>query len=144
MEIFICIVTKYNGNIYGFNQFTFYIPIFGNKSSKKSPRKVLNQILSYLSYIIFQQYVWLNLKYFSACCIPFCKIWNQNQQIQLRLCKLGPGTVLTPLQYTCKIYPSRLYEKLRLFCLCALWQCRVYYIYHVEFHFRFGHHQLSR
>ena len=29
--------------------------------------------------------------------------------------------------------------KCRLFCLCAHEQCRVYYIYHAEFHFRFGH-----
>ena len=28
--------------------------------------------------------------------------------------------------------------KCRLFCLCAYGQCRVYYISHVEFHFRFG------
>ena len=27
--------------------------------------------------------------------------------------------------------------KCRLFCLCAYGQCRVYYIYHVKFHFRF-------
>ena len=27
--------------------------------------------------------------------------------------------------------------KCRFFCLCAHRQCRVYYIYHVEFHFRF-------
>ena len=26
-----------------------------------------------------------------------------------------------------------------LFCLCAHGQCRIYYIYHVEFHFRFRH-----
>ena len=38
-----------------------------------------------------------------------------------------------------------------LFCLCAHGQCRVYHIYHVEFHFQFGHqitflveYQLSR
>ena len=29
--------------------------------------------------------------------------------------------------------------KCRLFCLCAHVQCRVWYIYHVEFHFRFRH-----
>ena len=29
--------------------------------------------------------------------------------------------------------------KCRLFCLFAHGQCRVYYIYHVEFHFRFEH-----
>ena len=29
--------------------------------------------------------------------------------------------------------------KCRLFCLCTHGQCRVYYIYHVEFHFRFVH-----
>ena len=28
-------------------------------------------------------------------------------------------------------------RKCRLFCLCVCGQCRVYYIYHVEFHFRF-------
>ena len=26
-----------------------------------------------------------------------------------------------------------------VFSLCAYGQCHVYYIYHVEFHFRFGH-----
>ena len=34
---------------------------------------------------------------------------------------------------------SSLHEKCRLFCLCVHVQCRVYYIYHVEFHFRFRH-----
>ena len=32
---------------------------------------------------------------------------------------------------------SRLCIKCRLFCLCAHGQCRIYYIYHVEFHFWF-------
>ena len=37
-----------------------------------------------------------------------------------------------------KFCTSRLFMKCRLFCLWAHEQCRVYYIYHVEFHFQFG------
>ena len=31
------------------------------------------------------------------------------------------------------------HENVVFFCLCAHVQCRVCYIYHVEFHFRFKH-----
>ena len=62
------------------------------------------------------------------------------KQAQLRLCQLGPGTVLCPhsnlpLRFALVVFAW----KCRLFCLCSHGQCRVYYIYHVEFHFQFGH-----
>ena len=46
---------------------------------------------------------------------------------------------LPPLQYICKaMHKSSMHENV-IFSLCAHGQCHVYYIYHVEFHFRFGH-----
>ena len=90
--------------------------------------------------------------------IEFCLLAHPHiKQAQLRLCKLWSGTVLifyksfvpTPI-YMLRFALVVFAWKCRLFCLCVHGQCRVYYIYHVEFHFRFKNllaypvwHQLS-
>ena len=62
-----------------------------------------------------------------------------------KVVKARAGYALDFLQIPCphsnihvNIYPSRLCMKMSSF-LCVHGQCRVYYIYHMEFYFQFGH-----
>ena len=75
-----------------------------------------------------------------------CIFALQFKQVQLRLCKLGPSTVLifyklfAPILIYMKRFALVVFAwKCRLFFMSAHVQCRVHYIYHVEFYFRFGH-----
>merc|ERR1711954_60653 len=64
------------------------------------------------------------------------------KQAQLRLCSSGrvqSGFCTSPLPHFNIHLQLSLHENVVFFCLCAHVQCRVCYIYHVEFHFRFRH-----
>ena len=61
------------------------------------------------------------------------------EYVQRRVCFVNAQVPWPHSNINAKFCTSRLCMKIRLFCLFAHGQCRVYYIYHVEFHFRFEH-----
>ena len=108
-------------------------------SSFKCPSRYLAW---HLSFEVLRHYetalIWIDLfqNHILFCIYPACLRSHRNGFL-FKICISGEKSVKCPAPWLLRQCTVVFAWKCCLFCLCAYAQCRVYYIHHVEFHFRF-------